>query len=172
MAERQQKGKNIKSNHLSLSKLVKNEQGFAYIELVVSLSMLVAIIPSLFFVANTYQRELRRLNGQHRLQMEYTHFMIFVQNELKQGKDFHNEGNRLLFHLSSGDAVRYEWKDQQVIRSVKKKGASSFQGRTILAYHVYSIVFMPFENNVTMEIRFQDKVGGYLDLHTSITARE
>jgi hypothetical protein len=172
MAEQQhKKKKNVKGNDVSLSTLgLKDEQGFTYIEMVISLTILIAIIPTLFFVGNTYHDELKHLSGQYRLQKEYIHWMLFVQNELKQGSAFHNEGTALVFDLPSGDAIRYEWKDRQVLRSVKKKGTSSFQGRTILAYHVDKIAFVPSGNGVHLDICLQNRDARFA-LRTTIMAR-
>jgi competence protein ComGF len=139
-------------------------------ELVISLAILVLLLPSLFFVANTYQQECKRLHRQHRLQMEYTHFMLFVQNELKQGSDFQSEGKNLVFRRSSGDIIRYEWKDQQIVRSVQKKGSSTFQGRTILSAHVDAVAFVSAADGVTIDLRLQDQ-NARLDLCTTIMAR-
>jgi hypothetical protein len=170
MGEQNANRKSFKSNDISLSNFVQQEQGFTYVEIVISLAILVVILPSLLFVANTYQHELKRLSRQHRLQMEYTHFMMFVQNELKQGSDFRGEGGNLVFRRSSGDTIRYEWKEQQVVRSVQKKGSSVFQGRTILAYHVDSVAFVPSVDGVMIDICLQDR-DARLALSTTIMAR-
>lgn len=153
-----------------LSSAPVDEQGFTYIELVLSLSALVLMLPALFFAVQTLEKEFKKMMGQERLQMEYLAFNAWVQDELRQGNHFRLQGGALLFDLPTGETVRYEVKKRQVIRSVKAKGESRFKGTTIILRHVYFIAFIPGEKEVAIDIGLQNWHAS-LDLRVTIAGR-
>ncbi|SEN06514.1 hypothetical protein [Lihuaxuella thermophila] len=146
-----------------------NEQGFTYIELVLSFFVLVLLLPALFFAVHTLEKELKKMMGQERLQMEYLAFHAWVQDELRQGSRFRLQGGAMLFDLPTGETVRYEVKKRQVIRSVKAKGETTFKGMTIILRHVYFIAFVPGKKEVVIDVGLQN---WHASLDFSVTVAE
>ncbi|SFJ07158.1 Putative Competence protein ComGF [Thermoflavimicrobium dichotomicum] len=87
--------------------------------------------------------------------MEYRAFLSYVQNEVKQGAHFRTENGALLFELPSGETIRYEQKNRQVIRRVKKANEKHFKGTMILLQHVYLILFIPDKSGVLLDVGLQ-----------------
>ncbi|RAL25920.1 hypothetical protein DL897_07540 [Thermoflavimicrobium daqui] len=132
------------------------EQGFTYIELIISLSIGLLLIPAFYFCAQLLEKEVKQMMGQARLSMEYQQFLHDFQDEVKQGTNFRTVQGALLFDLPTGDTVRYELKKRQIIRSIKKEDEVRFQGRTILLSHVYFVLFKPERSGVSLEIGLQN----------------
>jgi hypothetical protein len=94
--------------------------------------------------------------GQEQLMTTYTAFISFIQNDLKQGRNFHSEHGALFFQLPSGKMIKYELKRRQVIRSVKKPGEKKFKGHMVLLQEVYMVLFIPDAAGVRVEVGMQN----------------
>ncbi|MBA4493272.1 hypothetical protein ACFO25_06640 [Paenactinomyces guangxiensis] len=170
MERKKRKTEEIALKNPPLLSILKNDRGFTYIELVISLSLLVLLLPALFFSARTLETEIKKLVSHHRLQMEYIAFVTSVQAEIRQGRGFRTDEGALLFDLPTGETIRYKWQKRQVVRSVKKKGETAFKGMTVLANHVYFITFVPGRDKVMIDIGLQNW-NANLDMSVAVAGR-
>lgn len=146
-----------------------NEHGYSYIEFTITFSLLIFLIPALYFCSNILEQEFKKYMAQERLQMEFISFQMFVQNELKKGQDFSLRNGGLEIRLPT-EVVRYEQKKREIIRSVKAPNEKQFKGYTILLQHVYLASFIPDQAGVTMEIGMQNWLAS-IDVTTYVGKR-
>ncbi|MBH8597453.1 hypothetical protein [Thermoactinomyces sp. CICC 10523] len=153
----------------SLSGL-KGEAGFTYLELVIAMSVLLILLPALFFITRTFMSEIKGLDGKERLVMESMAFSGYIHQELKQGSHFRMDNGSLYFQLPNGDTVCYRHQKRRVIRSVRAQGETAFKGNTILLQDVYYIAFVPDPVGVGMKIGMQNW-NASLDWSTYVAGR-
>lgn len=151
-------------------KKLKDERGYTYIELTISLSLLIILFPAVFFLSHTLEAEFRKLMSREELQMEYRIFHASLASEIAQATRLSLEGKNLVLDFPTGESARYEFKKRQLIRSVRRPGDMVFRGVTIVLQHVYFSTLVPDENGVYVDVGLQNWYS-HLDLSTYIGKR-
>ncbi|SFS80063.1 hypothetical protein SAMN05444972_10819 [Marininema halotolerans] len=140
-----------------LSTLMKEEKGFTYVEIAIVMTILTLLIPAIFSFEYGLERQLKKGFYRQQLGAEIQQFVADVRDEIRQGQDFRlsNEG-WLLFDLPSGETVRYKQDKRRLLRGVRSKEGSGYQGTTILLQDAYWIGFEPDQDGVWFEVGLQN----------------
>lgn len=151
---------------------VYTEQGFTYLELTISLFILLVMIPAIFFCFITLVTESKKIMNEQRLQMEWISCYIRMQKELKKGKNFRISNESLVFDLPTGETIRYRWEKQKLVRDVKRDSIhSSFQGYTLLLHHVEAFRFVSDQSGVLIAFTLRDQNKTTFSVRTYIRGR-
>ncbi|MFS8513963.1 MAG: hypothetical protein LOD87_09615, partial [Planifilum fulgidum] len=114
------------------------ERGFTYVELAVTLSLVVLLIPVVLSLGDAVEAGMKEGMGRIQLQEEASAFVSDVRDELRRGSRFRlSPEGELLFDLPTGETIRYKQDRRRVIRSVRKPGETRFSGTTVLLQEVY-----------------------------------
>ncbi|MFC7442256.1 hypothetical protein [Laceyella putida] len=149
-------GKSTKNAGLRTALSERAESGYTYIELMITFMLLLILLPVIFFVAHTFESNLKKMVGRQELQLEYMAFRPLVERDIAQATNFIAEDGMLVLICPDGKAVRYAAKKRQVIRQVKEAGAGQFTGTTVVLRHVYFMGFYPEEHGVQLDIGLQN----------------
>lgn len=160
----------VKSLYRSFCTVLKNERGYTYIELTITLSLLIVLFPAVFFLTNTLEAEFKKMVNREQLQMEYMAFHAFMMREINQATRFRLQGKDVIVDLPTGESIRYQFKKRQIMRSVKRCGEMHYLGTTIVLQHVYFCAIVPDENGVYIDVGLQNWYSS-LDLNTYIGKR-
>lgn len=152
--ERQTQPYRKKSDH-RLRPFIADEEGFMYVEWMISLSLLLFLIPTIYFLSTNMEQDLKEMMDRKRLQMEWIAFYRFAKKEIAKGSHFQYQYPALVFQLPDGMHVKYEQKKRWLVRSVRGRGQSLFKGNTIVLQQVYQSVFVPRGEGVYMEVQLQ-----------------
>ncbi|WP_124727764.1 hypothetical protein [Staphylospora marina] len=135
---------------------MRDEKGYTYVEVIISLSVLVLLIPSLFLATRTFEGEIGKQAGRQRLEAEVLSFVPLLEQDVKRASHFRKEGEALVIGFPDGSSVRYEHRNRRLIRSVKEPTDSSFGGTMIVLDNVYFAAWMPDDRGVEVELGLQN----------------
>lgn len=145
-----------KTRNISIS-----ERGFTYIEMIVSFAMVTSLFPLLFGLYYQIFNSVHSQLGTHQLFHEFDRFSMQLHRDETNAVKIFAFQNKLEMMMKNGLLVRYQWKQGQIVRSLKENSSVSYRGNTILLYHVKQIRYQNLPNATKLTVVLANKNATY-----------
>ncbi|SHE63711.1 Putative Competence protein ComGF [Seinonella peptonophila] len=109
----------------------EGNQGFTYLEFVLSIGLTTLLIPILFMLLFIFCKEAQQESITQRQQMQGDRFRMQIQQEIPFGSLFSSARNECQFMNDQGIFVRYMLKKDQLIRQVYQN-SSGWRGHMVM----------------------------------------
>lgn len=119
--------------------ILKNENAFTFISLLVSMAILFMVIPFIGYLIKSLD-----ISDNYEA-LSVRQFFYYMRDEVANAVGYSVKDNTLILELANGDRVVFEHENQQIRRKLK-------DGIEIYLYDVHDVVFSPHRHGIHLSI--------------------
>jgi hypothetical protein len=120
--------------------------------MIISLAIISLLFPLMFGLYYQIADSIRTQLVTHQLFNQFDRFYVQLQADEANGVKMVVQKNQIEMRMKDGLQIRYQWKQGQLIRSIKPTSSTSYRGNTLMLYYVKRIYYQNVQNGVKMTI--------------------
>ncbi|MCH5583918.1 ComGF family competence protein [Shimazuella sp. AN120528] len=120
--------------------------------MILSFAIVTTLFPLFFGLFYQVFNSIHSQLATYALFTQFDRFSLQLQKDEANGVKFLIHQNQLEMIMKDGLRVRYQWKQDQIVRSVKESSSAFYRGNTILLYQVRRVYYQNLKNGVKMTV--------------------